>query len=247
MASRSGSDVPSCDADLERRLARVLTVQAETAATPYRAAERARRGVRRRRLAVVTATAVAALLAVGGLVQVTRPSGGAGDGSAPLADTRPSISPSHSAEPDARTGALWPPGAAQSCVEEYSPRTLQHRAFAFDGVVIDIEDGQTSQADSGPLDLAAVTFEVKEWFKGGSGAEVAVDMGRPDEGREVAAEFGPTYELGTRLLVTGEPRWGGGALDDPIAWGCGFTHYYDANTAAIWRDAFAKQDPTPGP
>jgi hypothetical protein len=28
---------------------------------------------------------------------------------------------------------------------------------------------------------------------------------------------------GQRLLVSGEPRWGGEPLDDAIAWECGFT------------------------
>jgi len=33
----------------------------------------------------------------------------------------------------------------------------------------------------------------------------------------------PSYGVGSRLLVSGEPRWGGGALTNAIAWGCGFT------------------------
>lgn len=49
---------------------------------------------------------------------------------------------------------------------------------------------------------------------------------------------GPSYGLGTRLLVSGEPRWGGGALTDAMAWGCGFTRYYDKATADNWRAAF---------
>lgn len=45
------------------------------------------------------------------------------------------------------------------------------------------------------------------------------------------------YGVGTRLLVSGGPRWGGPPLRDAIAWGCGFTRYYDPQTAADWAAA----------
>ena len=50
-------------------------------------------------------------------------------------------------------------------------------------------------------------------------------------------EFVPAYQIGTRLLVSGTPRWGGAPLADPIAWGCGFTRYYSRATAAEWSTA----------
>lgn len=39
------------------------------------------------------------------------------------------------------------------------------------------------------------------------------------------------YGLGSRLLVSGQPRWGGNALKFPIAWSCGFTRYHDPSSA----------------
>jgi hypothetical protein len=47
--------------------------------------------------------------------------------------------------------------------------------------------------------------------------------------------------MGSRLLVSGEPRWGGTPLEDPIAWGCGFTRYYDSGTAKSWKQALSEQ------
>lgn len=93
------------------------------------------------------------------------------------------------------------------------------------------------------VETKAVTFVVHEWFSGGDGPQVTVDMGGPESGG--APELDPVYEVGTRLLVTGEPRWGGSPLQDAIAWGCGFTHYYDAQTASVWRDVSTPRDSTP--
>jgi hypothetical protein len=40
------------------------------------------------------------------------------------------------------------------------------------------------------------------------------------------SESPPSYAVGTRLLVSGE---------DQIVWACGFTRYFDEETAAAWR------------
>lgn len=80
-----------------------------------------------------------------------------------------------------------------------------------------------------------MTFTVHEWFRGGSGDSVTVDLAAPGG----FAGRGKDYELGTRLLVSGEPRWGGEALERPIAWSCGFTRYHDVETATAWREAAA--------
>jgi len=127
-------------------------------------------------------------------------------------------------------------GMDASCVEQYSPDAVAGRAFAFDGTVTDIGAGTTDR-DEAVLDLAAVTFTVNEWFAGGSDPTITVDMTSPDAGVRSDGET-PTYGVGTRLLVTGEPRWGGPPLDDAIAWGCDFTRYYDEETADRWRAAF---------
>ncbi|UER54311.1 hypothetical protein HJG43_06910 [Kineosporiaceae bacterium SCSIO 59966] len=79
-----------------------------------------------------------------------------------------------------------------------------------------------------------VTFRVLEWFRGGDAARITVAM--PSSGQvDSASDEALTYGVGTRLLVSGEPRWGGAALDDPVAWLCGFTRSYDDATAAQWR------------
>jgi hypothetical protein len=44
------------------------------------------------------------------------------------------------------------------------------------------------------------------------------------------------YAVGSRLLVTGESRWGGAPLEDPVAWYFGFSPTYDTETARNWRD-----------
>ena len=51
---------------------------------------------------------------------------------------------------------------------------------------------------------------------------------------------GYVYDIGSRLLVSGEPRWEGSPLDAPIAWGCGFARYYDPQTAAVWRTTIVR-------
>lgn len=84
--------------------------------------------------------------------------------------------------------------------------------FSFDGTVTAIEDGQ-------------VTFEVHELFSDGDPpATYVVEMGAPVEGR--ASETGPTYSVGTRMLVEGARG---------TVWGCGRTVYYDDGTAADRR------------
>jgi hypothetical protein len=132
-----------------------------------------------------------------------------------------------------------PDGSAASCVEQYSPAAVTGRAFAFDGTVSEIGPGRSDRPGAG-LGLVGVTFVVNEWFEGGSEATVTVDMPAPDAGGESSPAETPTnaYDVGTRLLVSGEPRWGGPPLTDAIAWGCGFTRYHDEDTAGAWRSAF---------
>jgi hypothetical protein len=127
-------------------------------------------------------------------------------------------------------------GANASCVEDYSPAAVAERSFAFDGTVTEIGPGTTDRPGV-ELGLAAVTFKVNEWFVGGSEATVTVDMTPPDAAVQTA-DAEPAYGVGTRLLVTGEPRWGGAPLEDAIAWGCDFSRYHDEATADRWRAAF---------
>lgn len=134
---------------------------------------------------------------------------------------------------DNRGGPL-PDGGAASCVASYSPETLQNRDFAFDGTVVRMGPSVSDRGDDGDLNLAGITFEVREWFVGGDADEVTVDL--QSVGEDIAEEDSP-FQVGTRLLVSGEPRWGGVPLDSPIAWGCGFSRYYDKQTATAWRES----------
>jgi hypothetical protein len=123
--------------------------------------------------------------------------------------------------------------ALGSCVEEYSPEAVLGRDFAFDGTVMTIGDGHTDRPGKGQLNYAGVTFAVNEWYLGGTGPSVTVDIAPPGTSARLA-EASPTYEVGTRLLVSGASRWGGHGVEDALAWGCGFTRYYDAETAQAW-------------
>lgn len=137
-----------------------------------------------------------------------------------------------SEHPAVNKGGPLPDGGAASCVETYSPEALQNRDFAFDGTVIDIGSSVSDRGDDGDLNLAGVKFEVREWFVGGDAEEVTVDLQSFGEG---TAEEALPFQVGSRLLVSGEPRWGGAPLDSPIASGCGFSRYFDEETATVWR------------
>lgn len=117
-----------------------------------------------------------------------------------------------------RVGPL-PDAASTSCAYSYSPQEVARRAYALDGTVIRI--GPTHPA-AGGLPAVRVTFHVNQWFHGGSGDSVAVEISSSWE------DGPPAFQVGTRLLVSGAPGH---------AWGCGFTRYYDPATATGWADA----------
>jgi hypothetical protein len=50
--------------------------------------------------------------------------------------------------------------AAASCVETYSPQTLRHRAFAFDGTPVSVEDRRDPRLPAGQDHVPWVTFRV---------------------------------------------------------------------------------------
>lgn len=137
-----------------------------------------------------------------------------------------------------RTGAL-PDGGAASCVESYAPRAVARRAFAFDGIVVAVGPSVSDRGDEADLALPGVTFEVQQWYSGGEADTVTVDLQSPTTGSAEPADPGYAYGIGSRLLVSGEARWGGSPLDAAIAWGCGFSRYWDPATAAAWQDATA--------
>lgn len=121
-------------------------------------------------------------------------------------------------------GAAYGASESEDCVSVY-PDGLADVDWAFDGVVTGT--GPSVSDRIGQLGgYSGVTFEVREWFAGGSGAEVTVDLNsRPS--------------IGTRLLVAGAPRWGGEPLDAPVSWQpCGYVRYFDPDVADEWRTTF---------
>lgn len=191
-----------------------------------------RRGPARRRW-VAGLGAGTALLAVAAFVTVS--------GAHAQAD-RTSVPP-QGGRSGAGTTALTHGGGVSSrvsaqCVERYNPHTLRSRDFAFDGTVTAVGDTAYTPdgVPPGVGDPVQVTFRVSEWFRGGSGTEVTVAMTPPNA---IISAGTTDYRVGTRLLVSGEPRFGGTPLQDPIAWGCGFTRDYDGTTALVWRRTLA--------
>lgn len=140
-----------------------------------------------------------------------------------------------SPSPVERSGPLGGESVA-SCVENYSATAVAGRGFAFDGTVESIGPGTTDRPGEGGSSYSSVTFTVERWFTGGSGTTMTIDMSPPGESPR-HSEAPPSYEVGTRLLVSGESRYGEGISKDGIAWGCGFTRYYDMKTASAWRAA----------
>ena len=131
--------------------------------------------------------------------------------------------------PDSRTAVSpeQPAGSSsKSCLSKYSAGTLLERAFAFHGTVVDVGREKDPRAPEDDVATGQVQFEVHDWFAGGTGGAVTVWMQR---------EVRP----GDRLLVAGEPRWGGEPLADAIAWECGFTTEYSDLRFEEWSAAFA--------
>jgi hypothetical protein len=184
--------------------------------------------LRRRRhvaLSVAAAVAVAAVI-LAGAVAVTDVIG----------EQRPSSSTLPDDPTADRTGPIWS-SATASCVEEYGPEAVRNRSFSFDGTVQAV--GTAAGSDGPAGGYVPVTFTVHEWYAGGEAPTVTVEMPAPGEVSSADGEA-DDYGPGSRLLVAGEPRWGGPEpLEDAIAWGCDFTRYHDPETAREWRLAVA--------
>lgn len=214
---------------------------AEAAAAPHDvdlAAGVLRRARHRRRSQLAALGALAtAVLVVAGLVGAAVDGSGLRRPSPPAAAPQPSSSPAPpGADSSVPTGGGPLRGnTSADCVEAYSPKAaVTRRAFAFDGTVAAIGPAH-SDGPGVPPPTVAVTFRVHTWFRGGAGPMVTVDMQPPTVLNPDSAVT--SYRVGTRVLVAGDPRWGGAPLDAPIAWGCGFTRYYHARTAGEWAAA----------
>ena len=140
------------------------------------------------------------------------------------------------AETSSSTSTSTSTETAASCVEVYSPKTLVNRSFAFDGTVASIETRNDPKLPAGERERPWVWFVVHQWYRGGSGETVGIWM----DGVNIETSAGTVNaEPGMRLLVSGEPRWGGEPLDDPLAWTCGFTQEWTEEMAAEWEAATA--------
>lgn len=128
-----------------------------------------------------------------------------------------------------------PVGDAASCVEVYEPNTFANRSFAFDGTISSIEVRTDPQLPAGEQEIPWVMFDVHQWFLGGETKTIGVWV----ENLHMETSSGTIeVEPGTRLLVSGEPRWGGAPLDDAIAWPCGFTRPWSEELSSEWATAF---------
>ncbi|MFF0344126.1 hypothetical protein [Kribbella sp. NPDC004875] len=192
------------------------------------ARSRRTRSVRRRVLVPALAATATAAAVIGG-VAINR---GASEPD-PVAIPGPRASSPQPSPPPSRSG-----GIAGSCVVGYSPAELKKRAFAFDGTV-----QKAVRTSDGAVPSYLLTFTVHEWFKPAGGPlTVTVRTITPPRGSgyDVSVEF-PDYTVGTRLLIAGEPRWGGtDPLKDAYAFGCGFSRAYAPGDAATWRALLSK-------
>lgn len=103
------------------------------------------------------------------------------------------------------------------------------RAWAFDGTITSIGTVRDSRLG----DVSSATFTINNWYRGGTSRTVTVQYEFPS-----SEDYGVRPEVGERLLVSGESRWGGEPLSDPIAWGCGFTREWTESESQSWTSVF---------
>lgn len=237
--------------ELQDALTRYVQEETPHSAPPFDTVRaRARRQSHRRTVALSVGAVI--LVAGGGTVAGRQLDSGpaspvrAAQAPVPRAKKSPSTGTTLVPAPSAGRGALPLGGVALRCVESYNLQTLQNRAFAFDGTVVSIGPERYNRVagPAGDPGYLGVTFKVNGWFRGGSQATVTVDMLSPTKelinDGSISSQKA-SYGIGSRLLVSGEPRWGGLPLQDPVGWACGFTRYYDQQTADSWRHAFASK------
>ena len=218
---------------------------AEAAAAPEPGALTAlvvRRVHRRRWVQGACAVVVATAAAVGGVVV-----GGPGQ-SLPRPPTAmpaiTSVAPAPVTVQAPATSLDAPDGASSggssvsdSCVQVYSAAAVAGAPFAFDGTVLTVGPARSNRPGV-ELPLSGVTFRVHQWFRGGSGSTTVVDLDTVRPPNSISEPSVGPYRVGSRLLVSGAPRWGGRRpMDAAIAWSCGFTRPYDTQTAAAWAAA----------
>lgn len=194
--------------DIEAHLSALLHTEAESAPKiPGLAAAARRRGMRKRLLSAGWAAAGSAALVVG----VTMWADASIPTEVPVTATEP---PGGSVHP-----------TTSFCERAYSSEALETADFAVAGEVVEITAPRSRR------DQYSVTLTVVEWFTGSGGDTVVVEMPNPfglGDTEELIGAFGK----GTDLLISGQTSAGGGTL---TAWPCGFTRYFDRETAQAWR------------
>jgi hypothetical protein len=221
---------------LEDELRRLFIEDAESAPRPHAladvASDLANRNRRMTRVRIATGVVAASFLGIVVAATVTHSSSRSTDAAGSL-DTPPPAQPAGSpaTQPGHQpTGALPDTGDGAAACPRYSPELIAGRhAFAFDGTVTAI--GATHTAADPPLQLASTTFRVHHWYTGGTSdtATVKIPVGWSED------PLPPPYGVGTRLLVSGYR--GAAAGQGLVAWGCGYTRYFDPATASSWAAA----------
>lgn len=236
--------------DLNEALSQYVQEQTPTTPPPFAGVAARARHRSRRRMVTIAAVPVVLVGTILGAQLTSDPTAGRPVAQAPTAsqtsDPTSNTVPNPPATPGSSQGSV-PLGSMTSCAQQYDLTTLRQVAFAFDGTVSRISATPPPPDDpSGALDplgegYYAVTFTVHEWFLAGDQATFTLHMmSTPDVGR-VGSTMGTSFGVGTRLLVSGVPRFGGRPLQAPIAWPCGFTRDYDPSTAVAWRQTLGRR------
>lgn len=112
-----------------------------------------------------------------------------------------------------------------SCVEQYSPRTLQSRSWALEGVIVAVNGPADPHSEDPGQTNTTVTFDVGRWFWGGAGDRTSlITSAFPSSAGDV------DQSLGARLLVSGE---------EDFLWLCGFTQPFTDSGWAEFEAAAA--------
>jgi hypothetical protein len=185
-----------------------------------------RRKVRRGWASVVliAASAAGVLLISGGTL---------GDGDAPSSPAISTSASRTSAQHSSKNPQLGPVPvpASASCII-YSPHNVSTLAeFALDGTVRTIGPQRPSQSEAYPA-VIPTTITVNEWYHGGSADAITVDIPTGPSIDPTA----PPFRVGSRLLISGSKAQTDSESSE-LAWGCGYTRYYDKSTAIAWRTA----------
>ena len=128
-----------------------------------------------------------------------------------------------SSGPSPRSGPL-PAAPGEGCPGADDEAGLSARAVAVDATV-----------ESVRRHGRRVGLHVTEWLRGGSAEALEVaGLGDPGSETDPAPASGPAYDVGTRLLISGQYA-ADGSLVVPH---CGSTRYWTREELATWREIF---------